>query len=111
RPWRGNVRELRNFVDRARALGPERALAMAADDEAPAPAAPPAPPAPTAALPDVRFDQPYKAFRERWADVGEREYLLRLLARHARNGAAAAKEAELDRTHVYRLLRKHVLSG
>lgn len=29
RPWRGNVRELRNFVERARALGAEGALALA----------------------------------------------------------------------------------
>ncbi len=29
RPWRGNVRELRNFIDRLRALGAAEALAMA----------------------------------------------------------------------------------
>jgi two-component system, NtrC family, response regulator GlrR len=113
RPWRGNVRELRNFVERAKALGPENALAMASQDEAPPPVASPV--VETATVPQgamqIRFEQPFKPFRERWADIGEREYLLRLLARHQRNVAAAAIEAELDRTHVYRLLRKHVLSG
>jgi transcriptional regulator with GAF, ATPase, and Fis domain len=123
RPWRGNVRELRNFVERARALGVERALAMASGDAAEGATVPPqaaaatqpppqAPSTQEAALtvPGIRFEQPYRSFRERWADVGEREYLLRLLARHARNVSAAAQEAQLDRTHVYRLMRKHVLS-
>ena len=33
RPWRGNVRELRNFVERARALGATEALAMSSQRE------------------------------------------------------------------------------
>ena len=57
----------------------------------------------------VAFDQPFKEFRERWIDHGEREYLQRLLERHGRNVPAAAEEAGLDRTYVYRLIRKHGL--
>jgi transcriptional regulator with GAF, ATPase, and Fis domain len=118
RKWPGNVRELRNFVDRANVLGVERALALTSYEEKgdvapPMPTtAPPPPAAPEGSVSvDVRFEQSYRAFRERWGDIGEREYLLRLLDRHGRNVAEAAKEAQLDRTHVYRLMRKHVLSG
>jgi len=125
RPWRGNVRELRNFVDRVRALGPTEALALSAQGARPqaeassppqsqsqlpvAPLASP-PPAPPISPTDARmFEQAYKDFREAWIDTGEKEYVRRLLLRHDRNVAAAAREAEVDRTYIYRLIRKHEL--
>jgi transcriptional regulator of acetoin/glycerol metabolism len=40
---------------------------------------------------------------------GERAFLLALRQRYGDNVAAAAKEAGIDRTHLYRLLRKHSL--
>jgi transcriptional regulator of acetoin/glycerol metabolism len=64
--------------------------------------------APTGAY-GVPFSQPFKVFREQWIDNGEREYLRRLLERHQRNVSAAARAAELDRTYLYRLIRKHGL--
>ena len=100
-PWLGNVRELRNFVERVCAFGAKDLLAAerpasqetrAGSDGTPVP-----------------FEQPFKEFRERWIDHGEREYVLRLLERHGRNVAAAAETAGLDRTYVYRLIRKHGL--
>ena len=120
RPWRGNVRELRNFVERARALGATEALAMTSTSEreprSMLSAEPPPPsvsvPAATARLDseDGRiFEQAYKDFRESWVDSGEKEYVRRLLVRHDRNVAAAAREAEVDRTYIYRLIRKHEL--
>ena len=129
RPWRGNVRELRNFVERARALGATQALAMmqhgsaapsstTSDSPAASSAAPlsvmtpgpiiPGPPLPAADDGRV-FQQAYKDFRESWIDSGEKEYVRRLLVRHDRNVAAAAREAEVDRTYIYRLIRKHEL--
>jgi transcriptional regulator with GAF, ATPase, and Fis domain len=96
-PWLGNVRELRNVVERACAFGAKDALGAA--QTAPA-------------LTDasaVAFEQPFKDFRERWIEDGEREYLRRLLDRHGRNVSAAAGEAGLDRTYLYRLIRKHSL--
>ncbi len=130
RPWRGNVRELRNFVERVLALGPTQALAMAHEDTRARP------PPPSGAMPaamltasadgpasqdgagaseattslpqlDINFRQGFKDFREKWIDLGEREYLLRLLERHGRNVATAAEEAAVDRTYMYRLIRKH----
>jgi DNA-binding NtrC family response regulator len=95
RPWRGNVRELRNFVERALVFGEGQALQMpagiAADDR----------------LPAVPLDLPFKEVRERWLDHLEREYLRGLLAKHGGNVKAAAQAAGLDRTHVHRLIRKH----
>jgi len=102
-PWLGNVRELRNFVERACAIGAKEALHASHGAEDPAASAG------SARTPPVPFDQPFKEFRERWIDHGEREDLRRLLERHARNVPAAAEEAGLDRTYVYRLIRKHGL--
>ena len=65
---------------------------------------------PVADAADARvFEQAYKDFRESWIDSGEKEYVRRLLVRHDRNVAAAAREAEVDRTYIYRLIRKHEL--
>jgi transcriptional regulator with GAF, ATPase, and Fis domain len=102
-PWLGNVRELRNFVERACAIGGRESLQSSHGSDDPAASAG------NAGTPAVPFDQPFKEFRERWIDHGEREYLRRLLERHARNVPAAAEEAGLDRTYVYRLIRKHGL--
>jgi transcriptional regulator with GAF, ATPase, and Fis domain len=110
-PWLGNVRELRNFVERACAIGGARdALqSTAATAASAAVAAGQASPAPGAAASPIAFEQPFKEFRERWIDHGEREYLRRLLERCGRNVPLAAEQAGLDRTYVYRLIRKHGL--
>lgn len=49
----------------------------------------------------------FKEFREKWIDLGEREYLRRLMARTSRSSSAASREAGLERTYLYRLLKKH----
>jgi len=53
------------------------------------------------------LDGGYKDFRDRWADVGEREYLRRLMERTNKSSSQAAREAQVDRTYLYRLLRRH----
>ena len=105
RPWLGNVRELRNFVERALVLGAREALAMASGA---AMAAAPAAPAGWNDL-AAAFEQPLAEARTFWMDRLEREYLRRLLERHARNVPAAAQAAGVDRTYVYRLIKKHGL--
>ncbi len=136
RPWRGNVRELRNFVERARTLGAEQALNLLDGVSGPsnAPVAPPStsslssqivelaplPPSmsserllaaaerfvgePTTS--EMNYAESYRVFREKWIERGEREYLRRLLERHGQNVSAAAREAEVDRTYLYKLIRK-----
>lgn len=100
-PWLGNVRELRNFVERAVAFGAKQARAMTS--------VPPPPPvaneknASTDASIAASFDKPFRDFHD---DV-EREYLKRLLSRHNGNVTAAAQAAGIDRTYIYRLVRKY----
>ena len=53
------------------------------------------------------FETGFKEFRERWIELGEREYLRRLLVRTQRSSSQAAKEAGLERTYLYRLVKKH----
>ena len=60
-------------------------------------------------LADEIFLKPYKDFRELWVDHGEREYVRRLLERHQKSVSEAAREAGVDRTYIYRLIRKHNL--
>lgn len=53
------------------------------------------------------FQTGFKEFRERWIELGEREYLRRLMKRTNRSSSAASREAGLERTYLYRLLKKH----
>jgi DNA-binding NtrC family response regulator len=191
-PWRGNVRELRNFVERARALGdkvlefstgtvrapqgdvtlnrapvqrsqirktmppaasssrslptlrePESSdnetqsttpisqtdssswplisksasdtgpFPTATEDDVPVTASGRWPAMPIAAeTPRAEFPAAQGTFREFRAaliEYGEREFLRRMLEKHKRNINAIAKEADVDRTYIYRLLRRYGL--
>jgi len=107
RPWLGNVRELRNFVERAATFGAARALAMSEPPSRPSGAPPSMRPvaAPAEASRDLAsvFDKPYRDFRE----DAERLYIERLLERHGGNVSAAAQAAGIDRTYIHRLIKKH----
>jgi len=98
RAWLGNVRELRNFVERVVAFGAKDALAMS--------------PARTDADAQgsvASYDKPLRAAREACVEDFEREYVRRLLQKHNRNVNAVAEAADVDRTYIYRLIRKHGL--
>jgi len=107
-PWLGNVRELRNFVERACAFGGQ-SFGGDSFGAKESPDAGASESAAAGAAPAISLEQPFKEFRERWIDEGEREYVGRLLERHQRNVSAAAEAAGLDRTYIYRLIRKHGL--
>jgi two-component system, NtrC family, response regulator GlrR len=122
RPWLGNVRELRNFAERARFLGIKEALTLTdgshataaePDDQPRAAAAADAPRDHVVAEPSdapmIQVDRPYKEAREACLDRFEREYLRELLARHDRSVATVAEVAGLNRTYLYRLIKKHEL--
>lgn len=94
--WTGNVRELRNFVERALVLGGEEARRATL-------------PAVGAGGPTVDLDVPFKDLKERWNDHLEREYLRGWLARKQWNVKEVAEAIGLDRTYVHRLLKKHDL--
>jgi DNA-binding NtrC family response regulator len=103
--WPGNVRELRNAIERARHMAdiPELAgegLLREFTREQPATVGDSLP---------VEFTGPFKACKDELIRAYEREYLTRLLGRAKGNIARAAREAELDRKHLYSLLHKYGL--
>jgi two-component system, NtrC family, response regulator GlrR len=124
-PWPGNVRELKLYAERIRESGGQLSLV-------PEPPDPDSEAIPTfdrtmeapmidlsglgpgdelvARLPpglEPWFETPFKEFRENWIDLGEREYLRRLMKRTNRSSSAASREAGLERTYLYRLIKKH----
>lgn len=119
--WAGNVRELRNFAERVAVLGAGSAMAYlgfdgisaASDDFAtspsvPAPMVPSSPPLSLATLStEALHELPYKAFRDRVTEESDRAYLASLMTRSARNMDAAARLAGLDKSYLYKLLRRH----
>jgi DNA-binding NtrC family response regulator len=111
--WPGNVRELRNVLDRAiyiATAGGERDVRLV-DLPVSASAAALAAATPSDGL--THFDAS-KSYRETRADFEaefERRYVSWLLDRHAGNISAAAREAKMDRKHLYDLARKHGLRG
>ncbi len=127
--WPGNVQELKLVVERmggksVQLLGGTSggdALTMDVTQRGipSASSAVPGAPVEGAALPAGSSEEPlpkslepwfgagYKDFREKWQDLGEREYLRRLMLRTGRISSVASRESGLDRTYLYRLLKKH----
>ncbi|MCG6863272.1 MAG: sigma-54 dependent transcriptional regulator [Chromatiaceae bacterium] len=96
--WPGNVRELKNLVQRVLILGAGDEITQ--DEVETAIGAAPA--VPTQSLEGlVSFDQPLRQAREQF----EKAYLEYQLAKHGGNVSKMAKEAGMERTHLYRKLR------
>jgi DNA-binding NtrC family response regulator len=92
--WTGNVRELRNVVESALAMGSINLNGLAQ----------PAPPAASAAtIPQ------YRAARAEALAAFERSYLRRLIETTGGNASAAARAASMDRPYLLSLLRRHGL--
>ena len=98
--WPGNVRELRNFMERVAVLARGGSGQQAELD-----------PAPAGQSPDggamVQDDLPYKEAKMKWIDHFEVSYITSLLQQNSGNVAAAAREAGVDRTYLFRLMRKY----
>ena len=104
--WPGNIRELRNVIERACALRHGDRIEIDETFE-------------TRPIADsqtsegggagVDIDLPFKLAKARVIDAFEREYVQTLLRRHRGNLSAAARSAEIDRKHFRELLRKHGL--
>ena len=99
--WPGNLRELRNVLERAWALsGPKaafRELRLWLD--------------PTAAAPQIAevvdTALPFKEAKERWNDHFERRYVAQVFGSNSSNVTRAAEHAGLSRRHFRELLYKH----
>jgi transcriptional regulator with PAS, ATPase and Fis domain len=98
--WPGNVRQLRNYI--------ERCVALDNPNLPPNPDTTP-PPEFDEASGVVDITQPLRLAREQCISSFEKRYLEALLLHHNNNVTAAARAAEVDRIHFYRLLWKHGL--
>lgn len=108
--WPGNVRELRNFMQRVAVMTHSGVSDLATTDPAPGSLAP-IPSSGQGQAGVVTFDPslPYKEAKARWVDQFEISYVSQLLERNEGNVAAAAREAGVDRTYLFRLIRKYNL--
>ncbi len=108
--WPGNVRELINVLRRAAVFAKSNEITVAdlptevsgAKDRRPASSSGNAMELPNASV-------PFKDAKARVLNAFERQYLQDLLLRHNQNISKAAREAGIDRRHLYRLLEKYAI--
>lgn len=138
--WPGNIRQLRNVIEKAVAMCSGGAItaeylrgefnmgSTASSMSSPSSVAPTfaaTSPAPTmvtathtkglmvsvetAIADDVGEAIPFKDAKDALVEQFEKAYLERLLIRNRQNISKTAREAQIDRRHLYRLLKKHDL--
>jgi DNA-binding NtrC family response regulator len=100
--WPGNLRELRNVLERLQCIGPSERQSLTNFEDSK-----------VSDTPSMNFDfeRPFKEAKEELIDAFERQYLEKLLAKSKGRIAPAAREAGLNRKYFYDLLRKHGLHG
>ncbi|HEY7955762.1 MAG TPA: sigma 54-interacting transcriptional regulator [Polyangia bacterium] len=86
RRWAGNVRELRNVVQRALVLGAD---ALSEGDG------------------EGGGEEPFKVAKARAIEAFEKQFLVELLARHRGNVTGAARAADVDPAWIFRLVKRH----
>jgi DNA-binding NtrC family response regulator len=103
--WPGNIRELRNVLERGMYLSPGTspvklvALPGAAE------------PGDSTSISGPTFDPAlsYRDNKEKWEFEFERRYLRWLMQRAEGNISRAAREADMDRKYLHKLLKKHAI--
>ena len=104
RPWRGNVRELQNFVEHVTILAQPGSKIqihqLPLDQEVDLGSA-------IAGLPVMPSSDAYHVAKEQVLANFEKTYVTRLVARASGNMSRAARLASVDRTTLYRLLERH----
>src|SRR5262249_40987233 len=102
--WPGNVRELRNVIERALALGGDPGVLVAPlGNEGSGPQK-------GVQLRDaIEFEagMSFRDTKEKWNELFERRYLTWLLKRADGNISKAARDADMDRKYLHKLLRKY----
>ncbi|MBI2376530.1 MAG: sigma 54-dependent Fis family transcriptional regulator [Deltaproteobacteria bacterium] len=103
--WPGNVRELRNFVEAALAMGEAPGLDRERADSpvaaAPAPSGFPSVPI------ETLLKQKYKEARTLVSNEFEALYLAKLVERAGGNVSKAARDADIHRTYLIEMLKRH----
>jgi len=107
-PWKGNVRELENVIERAVVLAGSASIELA---DLPAEMRGNQPAAKTAKDGDSLAAMPYARARVVALRTFERRYLEDLLATHQGNISSAARAAGMDRSNFRRILKKHHLDS
>jgi transcriptional regulator with GAF, ATPase, and Fis domain len=100
--WPGNVRELRNVIERALALGSEPGALVAPLGDRPLTGG-----GRTAIPVEFAPGLPFRDEKERWNEQFERRYLTWLLRRAEGNISKAARDADMDRKYLHKLLKKY----
>ncbi|MEO0325059.1 MAG: sigma 54-interacting transcriptional regulator [Myxococcota bacterium] len=100
--WPGNVRELRNFVEATLAMGE---ATFSPPPEAWEPESDEGPGIPLRAA----LERPYREARASILERFERAYVAHRLERTGGNVAQAAREAGMDRSHLFTLVKRHEL--
>jgi transcriptional regulator with PAS, ATPase and Fis domain len=104
RPWRGNVRELQNFVEHVTILAQPGSKVqihhLPLDQEVD-------PTAVSNGLTALPTSDAYHVAKEQVLATFEKTYVTRLVARASGNMSRAARLASVDRTTLYRLLERH----
>jgi transcriptional regulator with GAF, ATPase, and Fis domain len=107
--WPGNVRELRNVIERALALGADPGTLVAPLDLRPGSES-----GRGAQLREGVEFEPGLSFRdtkEKWNELFERRYLAWLIRRADGNISKAARDADMDRKYLHKLLRKYGITA
>ncbi len=106
--WPGNVRELRNVLERGFYLNPKggeepmRLVTMPHSPDAASAAA-----TGESSSPTFEATLSYRGNKERFENDFERRYLTWLMDRSQGNISRAAREADMDRKYLHKLLKKH----
>jgi DNA-binding NtrC family response regulator len=96
-PWPGNVRELRNLLERAASLAEPVSFDLPATGTA-------APPPPTVSQIDTSI--PFTVGRQQLINEYERQYMTQVLAECNGSITDVARRSGLERTSIYRILRR-----
>lgn len=102
----GNVRELINVLRRAMVLAESEEI-VAEDLPEDLKNGPPIVPSSSSSVPIPDASVPFKDAKASVVDAFQKEYLQSLLQRHNLNISKAAREAGIDRRHLYRLLERY----
>ncbi|MCC7535945.1 MAG: sigma 54-dependent Fis family transcriptional regulator [Deltaproteobacteria bacterium] len=94
--WPGNVRQLRNAIARAVALGDWSARTNVVAKGA----------SPSAPSLDIDLSVPFRDAKQRLVDEFDRRYITALLDAHRGNVSAAARAAGIDRMSIYKAIQR-----